>query len=293
MTHQVPLVETIRIRLLAVRLNRTFTAGATLLGIIVALCVLVPLFVETSTTDFVGIPLSGPSLSHPFGTDAFGRDVFIRTIVGGRLDLGVAFIGVLVPLLLGTTIGIASGLVAGSLLDRVVMRTVDAILAFPFNILILALAVVLGQSTTFWFLPAGVPGILVALFLTSWSVYARIARGETLSLRQRDFLVAARVSGLSWWTIVRRHIYPNVLPATLTYALSDAVLVIGVIAALPFLGAGVQPPTPEWGSIIYDGRSVLRDAPWVCLGPGLFIVCTGIAVRLMGQGSRVLSEGAK
>jgi peptide/nickel transport system permease protein len=200
---------------------------------------------------------------------------------------------VVVPLLVGTVIGIASGLVAGSLLDRVVMRTVDAILAFPFNILILALAVVLGQSTTFWFLPAGVPGILVALFLTSWSVYARIARGETLALRERDFLVAARVSGLSWWTIVRRHIFPNVLPATLTYALSDAVLVIGVIAALPFLGAGVQPPTPEWGSIIYDGRSVLSEAPWVCLGPGLFIVCTGIAVRLMGQGSRVLSEGSK
>jgi peptide/nickel transport system permease protein len=133
----------------------------------------------------------------------------------------------------------------------------------------------------------------VALFLTSWSVYARIARGETLALRERDFLVAARVSGLSWWTIVRRHIFPNVLPATLTYALSDAVLVIGVIASLPFLGAGVQPPTPEWGSIIYDGRSVLSEAPWVCLGPGLFIVCSGIAVRLMGQGSRVLSEGAK
>ncbi|ULN48237.1 ABC transporter permease [Mycolicibacterium goodii] len=273
--------------------NRTFAAGAVLLGTIVALCVLAPLVLTTSTTDFVGVPLSAPSPTHPFGTDAFGRDVFSRTLVGGRLDLGVAFIGVVVPLLVGTVIGIASGLVAGSLLDRVVMRTVDAILAFPFNILILALAVVLGQSTTFWFLPAGVPGILVALFLTSWSVYARIARGETLALRERDFLVAARVSGLSWWTIVRRHIFPNVLPATLTYALSDAVLVIGVIAALPFLGAGVQPPTPEWGSIIYDGRSVLSEAPWVCLGPGLFIVCTGIAVRLMGQGSRVLSEGSK
>ncbi|MBO0680453.1 ABC transporter permease [Mycolicibacterium sp. S2-37] len=293
MTHAVTLTTPARRMPKVLRLNRTFAAGAALLGAIVALCVLAPLFVTTSTTDFVGIPLSAPSLTHPFGTDAFGRDVFIRTLVGGRLDLGVAFIGVVVPLLAGTVIGIASGLVAGSLLDRVVMRTVDAILAFPFNILILALAVVMGQTTSLWFLPAGVPGILVALFLTSWSVYARIARGETLALRQRDFLVAARVSGLSWWTIVRRHIFPNVLPATLTYGLSDAVLVIGVIAALPFLGAGVQPPTPEWGSIIYDGRSVLSEAPWVCLGPGVFIVCTGIAVRLMGQGSRVLSEGTK
>jgi peptide/nickel transport system permease protein len=293
MTHAVTLTTPTRSLSKVLQLNRTFAAGAVLLGTIIALCVLAPLFVTTSTTDFVGIPLSAPSLTHPFGTDAFGRDVFIRTLVGGRLDLGVAFIGVVVPLLAGTIIGIASGLVAGSLLDRVVMRTVDAILAFPFNILILALAVVMGQTTSLWFLPAGVPGILVALFLTSWSVYARIARGETLALRQRDFLVAARVSGLSWWTIVRRHIFPNVLPATLTYGLSDAVLVIGVIAALPFLGAGVQPPTPEWGSIIYDGRSVLSEAPWVCLGPGVFIVCTGIAVRLMGQGSRVLSEGAE
>ncbi|SEP61344.1 ABC transporter permease [Mycolicibacterium nivoides] len=293
MTSLAPIAVAARARLASTRVNGTFAAGAGLFGTIVALCVLVPLFVTTSTTDFVGIPLTGPSLAHPFGTDAFGRDVFIRTLIGGRLDLGVAFIGVVVPLLVGTVVGIASGLVAGSLLDRVIMRTVDAILAFPFNILILALAVVIGQSTTFWILPPGVPGILVALFLTSWSVYARIARGETLSLRQRDFLVAARVSGLSWWTTVRRHIFPNVLPATLTYGLSDAVLVIGVIAALPFLGAGVQPPTPEWGSIIYDGRSVLSEAPWVCLGPGLFIVCTGIAVRLMGQGSRVLSEGDK
>lgn len=282
-----------RIPRVSIRVNRVFLAGTVLLGFTVAVCVLGPLLITTSTTDFVGVPLSSPSPAHPFGTDAFGRDVFIRTLAGGRLDLGVAFVGVAVPLLVGTLIGIASGLVAGSLLDRVVMRTVDAILAFPFNILILALAVVMGQSTTFWFLPAGVPGILVALFLTSWSVYARIARGETLSIRQRDFLVAAQVSGLTWWTVVRRHIYPNVLPATLTYALSDAVLVIGVIAALPFLGAGVQPPTPEWGSIIYDGRSVLSDAPWVCLGPGAFIVLTGIAVRLMGQGSRVLSEDAK
>jgi ABC-type dipeptide/oligopeptide/nickel transport system permease subunit len=292
MTSLAPLSGT-RTRLPAPRVNRTFLTGAALLGGIIALCVVGPLLISTSTTGFGGLPLSGPSFAHPFGTDAFGRDVFIRVLVGGRIDLGVAFIGVTVPLLVGTVIGIASGLVAGSLLDRVIMRTVDAILAFPFNILILALAVVLGQSTTFWILPAGVPGILVALFLTSWSVYARIARGETLSLRQRDFLVAARVSGLSWWTIVRRHIFPNVLPATLTYALSDAVLVIGVIAALPFLGAGVQPPTPEWGSIIYDGRSVLSEAPWVCFGPGLFIVCTGIAVRLMGQGSRVLNEDVK
>jgi peptide/nickel transport system permease protein len=293
MTSHIPVTTAMQSRLRLPRINRTLATGVVLLATIIALCVLAPVFISTSTTDFVGVPLSAPSPAHPFGTDAFGRDVFMRTLVGGRLDLGIALIGVVVPLMAGTVIGIASGLVAGSLLDRIIMRTVDAILAFPFNILILALAVVLGQSTTFWLLPAGVPGILVALFLTSWSVYARIARGETLALRQRDFLVAARVSGLSWWTIVRRHIFPNVLPATLTYGLSDAVLVIGVVAALPFLGAGVQPPIPEWGSVIYDGRSVLSEAPWVCLGPGLFIVCTGIAVRLMGQGSRVLSEGAR
>ncbi|GAA3664143.1 ABC transporter permease [Nocardioides ginsengisoli] len=273
------------------RASRTFAIGAGLLLVITLACFLWPPLSGVSTTDFVGTPLQAPSVQHPFGTDNFGRDVFVRTMAGGRLDLVVAALGVTVPLIFGTFLGVVSGLAAGTVLDRVIMRIVDAILAFPFAILILALSVVIGPDWNLWVLPAGAPAILVALFVTSWSVYARIARGETLSIRQRDFVVAAQVTGLSRWTVVRRHLLPNVLPATFTYALSDVVLVIGVIASLPFLGAGVQPPTPEWGSIIYDGRSLLGQAPWVSLCPGLVVVATGIAVRLMGQGSRILSGG--
>ncbi|MGW9438076.1 ABC transporter permease [Streptomyces sp. NPDC055607] len=273
------------------RFDPAFVAGATIILVIATACAVWPAVSGVSTTGFVAAPLQPPSLSHPFGTDDYGRDVFVRTLAGGRIDLSVAAVGVTVPLVFGTVVGIVSGMLAGSWADRVIMRVVDAILAFPFTILILALSVVIGPSWHLWGLPAGVPSILVALFVTSWSVYARLARGETLSIRQRDFIVAARVTGLGRWTVIHRHVLPNALPATLTYALSDVVLVVGVIAALPFLGAGVQPPTPEWGGIIYDGRSLLGQAPWISLCPGAVLVLTGLGVRLMGQGSRVLRGG--
>ncbi|MBN6054902.1 ABC transporter permease, partial [Nonomuraea sp. RK-328] len=264
----------------------TMTAGHFLLLAIVAACALGPFIYTTSSTELVGLPLSAPSWDHPLGTDAFGRDVLARTLEGGRVDLVIALLAVTVPFLTGTLLGIVSGLAAGSWLDRLLMRVVDAMLAFPFPILILALAVTFGDLGQVLFLPSGVAAMLVAFYAANWSVYARIARGETLALRERDFVVAARLSGLSAWTIQRRHIFPNVVPATFTYALSDVVVVIGVVASLPFLGAGVQPPAPEWGSIIYEGRTVISQAPWVCLGPGLAIVITGLSVRLIGRNSR-------
>ncbi len=269
--------------------RRTPTAGAVgvgLLAFIVLACAVGPLLHGVSSTDLVGAPLSPPSPAHPLGTDAFGRDVLARTLEGGRVDLVVMVLAASVPLLTGTVIGTFSGLAAGTWVDRVLMRLVDALLAFPFTILILALAVAFDGVGGFLFLPEGVPAVLVAFYLTNWAGYARIARGEALSLRQRDFVVAARVSGLRGWTILRRHVLPNVLPATVTYALSDAVVVIGVVASLPFLGAGVRPPSPEWGSIVYEGRAAVSQAPWICLGPGVAILLTGLAIRLIGRHSR-------
>lgn len=259
------------------------TAGAVLLAVVVLACVVGPLLSPYSAQEFVAAPLLGPSPSHPFGTDALGRDVLVRTLLGGRVDLVVALLGVLVPLLTGTLIGVLSGLAAGSWVDTALMRLVDAVLAFPFNILILALVVALGPNASLGPLPAGVPALLAGLFLTSWSVYARIARGQTLALRDREFLVAARLLGYRRTRIVCRHVLPNVLATTGTYAISDVVIVVSVTASLPFLGAGVQPPAPEWGSLMFDGRDVLSQAPWVCLGPGLMLMLTGIAVRLIGQ----------
>ncbi len=262
------------------------SAGVLLLGFVVVACVFGPLVYTTSSTELVSNPLAAPTLQHPLGTDAFGRDVLARTLHGGRIDLAVALLAVTIPFLTGTLIGVMSGLRANSLLDRALMRLVDAMLAFPFPILILALAVVFGDVGRVGFVPGGVLAMLLAFYVANWAVYARIARAETLALSERDFVVAARVSGLKTWTIQRRHVLPNVLPATFTYVLSDAVLVIGVVAALPFLGAGVQPPTAEWGTILYEGRGVMTTAPWIVLGPGIALALTGAGIRLIGRRSR-------
>ncbi|MDX3006565.1 ABC transporter permease [Kribbella solani] len=262
------------------------SVGVILLGFVVLASFVGPLLYTTSSTELIGSPLTGPTIDHPLGTDAFGRDVLARTLAGGRIDLAVALFAVSIPFVAGTLIGIASGLRANTLVDRVLMRLVDAMLAFPFPILILALAVVFADVGQVWFLSGGVTAMLLAFFATSWTVYARIARAETISLSNSDFIVAARVSGLSTWTIQRRHVLPNVLPATFTYAISDSILVLGVVAALPFLGAGVQPPAAEWGSILYEGRGVMITAPWIVAGPAVAMALTGVAIRLIGRNSR-------
>lgn len=257
--------------------------GAALLAAVALLSVVVPILSPYGTSDIVAPALQGPSGAHPFGTDAFGRDVMTRTFAAGRVDLFVAVVAVAVPLVVGTLIGVASGAAERRWIDSAVMRVVDAILAFPFIVLVLALVVVIGPVGKIGPLPAGLPSLFVAIFVTSWSVYARLARGQTLSLRERDFVVAARLLGYSKWRIVRRHLMPNVFATTATYAVSDVVLIIVVTASLPFLGAGVLPPDPEWGSIMYDGRAELATAPWISVAPGVMLALTGLAVSLIAR----------
>lgn len=257
--------------------------GCVLLGLIVVLSIVVPLVSPYATDAFVASPLESPSWSHPFGTDAFGRDVMTRTFAAGRVDLFVAAVGVAVPLVMGTLIGVVSGAARRRWVDTALMRLVDAILAFPFIILVLALVVVIGPTRKIGPLPAGLPSLFVAVFATSWAVYARLARGQVLSLRQREFVVAARLLGYSKWRIVRRHLMPNVFATTATYAVSDVVLIIVLTASLPFLGAGVQPPAPEWGSIMFEGGSLLATAPWISLAPGVMLALTGLAVSLIAR----------
>jgi peptide/nickel transport system permease protein len=252
-------------------------------ALIVGLCVLVPIFSPHDPTAFVGSPFEPPSRSHPFGTDAYGRDVFVRVFEGGRLDLMVAAVGVAVPLAVGTVIG---SIVAASKmrwLDVIAMRLVDAIMAFPFVILVLTLVLVLGPDAGWGVLPAGLPALFAAIFVTSWAVYARLARAEAMSLRQRDYIAAARLLGFSEPRIVMRHLLPSVVRTTGTYAVSDAITIIMVTASLPFLGAGVQPPTPEWGSIMFEGRLVLTSAWWISVFPGLVLALTGIGVSLIAD----------
>lgn len=263
--------------------RRSLIAGVVLLTVIVVLCAIVPVISRYSPDALVATPDQPPSTAHLFGTDSFGRDLFVRVFAAGRIDLFVALVGVAVPLVMGTLIGTV---VAGSARrwpDVITMRIIDAIVAFPFVILVLALVVVFGVDRTVGPLPAGLPSLFVAIFLTSWALYARLARAQTLALRNREFIDAARLLGFSHSRIVRRHLLPTVFKTTATYAVSDAILIIIVTASLPFLGAGVQPPTPEWGAIMYEGRTVIQTAWWIIVFPGIALALTGLAASLIAD----------
>lgn len=257
--------------------------GGLMVATVALLSVVVPILSPHDPSAFVAEPLQSPSADHPFGTDTYGRDVLTRVFAAGRLDLIIATVGVAVPLLVGSLIGTFVAVSRMRWLDAVTMRVVDAIMAFPFVILVLALVLILGSEESLGPMPAGLPALFMAVFITGWAVYARLARAETLSLRQRDYIAAARLLGYSETRIVVRHLFPTVFRTTATYAVADAILIVIVTASLPFLGAGVQPPTPEWGSIMFEGRYVLTTAWWICLFPGAALALTGIGISLVAD----------
>lgn len=257
--------------------------GLVILGLVILLSIFVPVFDHYGPDDLSAAPFLAPSLAHPFGTDDFGRDVFVRVWAGGRLDLAIAVIVVGCSLLFGTFIGVASGASRRRWVDGVAMRFVDAIVAFPFIILILALLVIIGQSRAVWILPPGAPAVIIAVSIVGWTVYARLARAQTLALTERDFVTAARMLGYPQSRIVRRHLLPIVFRTTSSYAVVDLIIVIITTASLAFLGAGVQAPTPEWGSIMFEGRAFLATSWWITVMPGVILALTGLAVSLIAD----------
>jgi peptide/nickel transport system permease protein len=258
-------------------------SGFLMLGMIVALCVLVPLLSPFGPNDIVADPSQSPSGRFWFGTDTVGRDLFVRVFTAGRLDLIAGVVAVAVCMIVGSVIGTVVGAGARRWPDTVVMRIVDAIVAFPFVILVLALVVIIGYGRTLGPVPAGVPAIVGAIIIVDWTVYARLARNETRVLSQADYVVAAMISGYPQWRIVLRHLMPGVIRATGTYAVADIMLIIVTIASLSFLGAGVQPPTPEWGSIMYEGRGVLTTAWWITTLPGVVLAITGLSIAFIAD----------
>jgi peptide/nickel transport system permease protein len=257
--------------------------GLAIVGAVFLLSIVVPVFSSYSSDAFVAQPFQPPSWSHLFGTDSYGRDVFVRTFAGGRIDLFVAAVGVLSSLLFGTVVGVAAAAAKRRIWETALMRVVDSIIAFPFVVLVLALVLVFGSTRSYGPLPAGVPSLLIAIFVWDWALYARLARAQTLVLRKGDFITAAQLLGYSWPRIVRRHLLPHVFRATAAYAVSDAIIILITTAGLPFLGAGVQPPTPEWGAIMYDGRTALAFAWWVTVIPGIVLAVTGIGLSLLAD----------
>jgi peptide/nickel transport system permease protein len=218
--------------------------------------------------------LQPPSLAHPFGTDNFGRDIFSRVLHAAKLDLMIGFLCVFFPWLLGIVLGGIAGYFGG-LTDSIIMRVVDTFSAFPFLVMVIGIIAIIGPGLT---------SLYIALTLAGWSMYARIVRAEVLVVRQAEYVLAARALGFGHVRIMFRHILPNVITPTIIFAMTDIVLVILSTTSLSFLGLGVQPPAPEWGIIISEGKGFILTAWWMVTLPGLAIVIVGLALSLFGDG---------
>ena len=215
-----------------------------------------------------------PSFDHFFGTDNYGRDVFTRVLYGTRLDLQIGFYTTYVPLTYGLMIGAYAGYFGGAL-DTAVMRLTDTAMAFPFLVLIIFILAILGP---------GIQNIYIAVFLVAWTMYARLARAEMLVEKNKDYIVAAQVLGFGTNRIILKHAMPNIITSSIIFSMFDFVLNILLVSGLSFLGLGVQPPTPEWGAMVAEGRDFIMNAWWISTLPGLVIVLTGFTLCLLGDG---------
>ncbi|KVO61125.1 D-ala-D-ala transporter subunit [Burkholderia ubonensis] len=216
------------------------------------------------------------SPSHWLGTDQLGRDILSRLIGGSRLTLGIALLVVAIVVPIGLAIGTTAGYVGG-FVDSVLMRITDVALAFPKIVLALAFAAALGP---------GVINAVVAISITAWPAYARLARAETIRIAQADYIHAARLQGASGPRILLRYIMPLCMSSVIVRATLDMAGIILTVAGLGFLGLGAQPPSPEWGFMVASGRNVLLDAWWVATLPGAAILLVSLAFNLLGDGLR-------
>jgi peptide/nickel transport system permease protein len=217
--------------------------------------------------------MEGGKLDHPLGTDRHGRDVLSRLVYGARISLSVSIVGILLTGTMGSFVGLLAGFVGGWT-DTLLMRLVDISLSLPGILIAVLLSVV--------FEPSFQNVIIVVVFLL-WPSYARLVRGETLGLKQQDFVALARVAGCSSLTIMFRHIVPNLLPSILVLATLHVGYVIVLEAALSFLGVGIPPPTPSWGVMVADGRGLIERAWWVSILPGIAILVTVLSLNILGD----------
>lgn len=270
-------------RLRRIRRSRNLMIGGGILLALVLVALFTPLLAPYSPDahDYANT-LKPPSLSHPFGTDNFGRDVFSRVLYGTRIDLRVGVTAVIGPFVIGLLLGAMAGYFGGWW-DTLVMRAVDIVQAFPFIVLIIAIVAILGP---------GLNNMYIAVAIVAWVVYARLIRGEILVEKQKEYILAARAMGNPDWRIIGRHVIPNVITTSIVFAMADIALYILLAAALSFLGLGAKPPTPEWGAMITEGQPFMTTAWWISALPGLAIVITGIGLSLIGDGlSDVLRPG--
>jgi peptide/nickel transport system permease protein len=258
------------------RWNAPLVAGLILFALIVLCALCAPLLTsyDPIKQDLANAFLEPGAKGHLLGTDALGRDVLSRLLYGARVDLQVGVLAVISPFIIGSLIGLISGWFGGWV-DAVIGRIVDMVIAFPFLVLVIALVFAMGPGTT---------SIYTAITLVGWVAYCRIVRGQVLVAKEQEYAMAARASGLPTWRILLRHLLPNVLLQAIVFSMSDIVLTLLAIVTLGFLGLGVPPPTPDWGTMIQEGQQFILTKWYMSTIPGLAVVLTGLALALIADG---------
>jgi peptide/nickel transport system permease protein len=249
--------------------------GATMFALISLVGFIYPLVGPYGSDEFVGDSLEGPSWAHPMGLDQLGRDVMTRVFAAVPADIGIAFLGVTIPLVIGTVVGILLALAKNKYFISIVSSLIDGINAFP--LLIIAIAMVT-------FLGPGLFNVVIILTVMSWARYARIARTKAVVVLQQNYIEATKLMGYSRRRVIRKHIAPNVSSESLAYALSDFILVIIIVSGLSFLGLAARPPAAEWGAMIADGRTFLGEAWWLTIFPGLALCWSAISLSFVVEG---------
>lgn len=266
-------------RLLLHRLlrDRTLVAGAIIVLTFAVIAIAAPLIAPYDPTDVdTRSILAPPSSEHWLGTDNIGRDTLSRLMYGARWSMGTALVATSLIVLIGVTVGLVAGY-AGGLIDDLLMRVVDVLLAFPSLVLALAIVGMIGPSLT---------NVMIGMVAVWWVDYARIIRGITISLRDREYITSAHCIGCPPGHIIFRHLLPNVIPSVIVLATLELGGLMLAISGLSFLGLGAQPPTPEWGTMLNDGRVFFQSEPRLMMFPGMAITLVVIGFNLVGDGLR-------
>lgn len=257
------------------RVNGVFVCGCLIVGLMCVVALFPGLFTSYNPTaqdpNAMFVP---PCAEHLFGTDNYGRDIFARVVYATRLDLAIGVGAMIVPFCIGSLLGLLAGYYGGKL-DALIMRILDISMAFPFMVLAIIVAAIVGS---------GIEILLISSWLVAWREYARLIRAEVMVQKNSEYIQAAISMGYSNLRIMFRHILPNVISSAVVYAASDVVVCMMSAASLSFLGLGVQAPTPEWGAIISGGKTFLGTAWWITVIPGLVLAFTGWGFSMIGDG---------
>ncbi len=255
------------------RLPLPLVAGTLMILAAIGVAVLGPMLTLDPLELNLGATLQAPNAQHLLGTDNFGRDVLARIVAATSVDLQFGFFSVVPTLVMGTALGVLAGVNRWA--DAILMRVLDLVVAFPFYVLIIAIVATLGP---------GIFNMYIAVFLVGWASYARLVRSEVLVVANQQYVEAARALGFSSSRVLWRHVLPNVIVQPVLLATTNFIAWILVGSALGFLGLGVQPPAPEWGVMIGEGRVYLYQAPWMAIFPGFAIFYVSLAAILVGDG---------